>query len=117
MEKNYCYRFVGATKKSPLLFAAMICGMLLIVKVTHAQQAPGLSQTPPQSAQQGQAAGLQQNAQLPGQAAQQQGIDATRQTQQELDEQQDQFNQQQNQLDPTQPSNQQGQLGQDAAQQ
>jgi len=95
-----------------------MCTLLAIAAVAQAQQTPGPAQTPPQTAQQGQDAGLQQNAQLQGQAAQQQGLDATRQTQQVLNnEQQDQFNQQQDQLDASQPSNQQAQRGQDTAQQ
>ncbi len=111
MEKNFCSRVVGATNIS--LYAATICGMLLIVATARGQQAAGLGQTPPQAAQQGQTAGLQQDSQLQSQSAQQQGLDATQQTQQTLDAEQEQYNQQQNQLDASQPSSQQGQPGQD----
>jgi C-terminal processing protease CtpA/Prc len=98
MERNYCRRFVGATKTVPLCVAA-IGGMLLIVAVTHAQQAPGIPQTPPQTAQPGQAADLQQSSQLQDLSGQPQDpIDAQQQTQQDpLNGQQNQINQQQSQ--------------------
>jgi predicted PurR-regulated permease PerM len=116
MERNYCQRFVRAATKRLSLFAATICGVAIIVATAHAQQAAELGQTLSQAAQQGQAAGLQQNSQLQGQAAQQQGLDATQQTQQTLNDQQDQLNQQQNQ-DASDPLNQPQQPGQNGAQQ
>jgi C-terminal processing protease CtpA/Prc len=85
--------------------------MFLIVAVAQAQQTPGAAQTPPQTAQPGQAAGLQQDSQLQDLSGQQPGVsDPLQQTQQ------NQLDQQQNQLDPSQPANQQGQAGQDVAQ-
>jgi hypothetical protein len=91
-----------------------MCAALMIAAVAQAQQTPGSTQVPPQAAQPGQAAGLQQGSQLQDLSGQQQGLsDPLQQTQQP---QQNQLNQQQNQLDPSQPANQPAQPGQDLAQ-
>src|SRR5687768_14422034 len=93
MERKYCHRVVQTKNQRSPLFAGSICGMLLIVAAAQAQQAPALPQTPPQTAQPGQAADLQQDSQLQDLSGQQQGpIDAQQQIQQ------DSLNQQQNQL-------------------
>jgi C-terminal processing protease CtpA/Prc len=101
METNYCCRFVGFAKKCFPLFAAMVSGMLLIVTVAQAQQASALPQTPPQTAQPGQAADLQQSSQLQDLSGQQQGpIDTQQQTHQDaLNQQQGQPGQERAQQD------------------
>jgi hypothetical protein len=100
MERKCYLRVVGAKTKRVLYCAASICGMYLLVVVAQAQQTPGLTQIPPQTAQPGQAAALQQNSQRQAESAQQNALDATRRTQQTLNQDQtlngqpDQFNQQ-----------------------